>query len=83
MKDDREEISEQKKEPWDKRLQDFLNTLQPYILRVQEKRKKWLIINAIGAVLIVVWMLIFANHTMMFQLIYYLIMETKQSYQAD
>ena len=61
MKDDREEISEQKKEPWDKRLQDFLNTLQPYILRVQEKRKKWLIANAIGAVVIILGMLIFAK----------------------
>ena len=61
MKDDREEISEQKKEPWDKRLQVFLNTLEPYILHVKEKRKKWLIANAIGAVVIVLFLLLFAK----------------------
>jgi uncharacterized protein involved in exopolysaccharide biosynthesis len=61
MEDDFEESKEQEKGPWDKRLQDFFDSLTPYLLRVREKRKKWLIVNAIGAVIIVLGILLFAK----------------------
>ncbi len=57
MKDDLEESTEQEKIPWDKRLQDFFGSLTPYLLRVWEKRKKWLIINCIAAIVIVLFMI--------------------------
>ena len=57
MKDDLEESTEQEKIPWDKRLQDFFGSLTPYLLRVWDKRKKWLIINCIAAVIILLFML--------------------------
>ena len=58
---DEEDDIEQPKIPWDKRLQDFFDSLMPYLLRVWEKRKHWLIVNAVGAVVIVLWMLLFAK----------------------
>ena len=58
---DEEDDIEQPKIPWDKRLQNHLNFLMPYALRVWEKRKNWLIANAIGAVVIILGLLLFAK----------------------
>ena len=58
---DEEDDIEQPKIPWDKRLQNRLDFLMPYLLRVKEKRKKWLIANTIGAVIIVLGILLFAK----------------------
>ena len=54
-------ISEEKIVRWDEQLQNLLNSLIPYLLRIWKKRKKWLMINGIGAVIIIAFMLLFAK----------------------
>jgi uncharacterized protein involved in exopolysaccharide biosynthesis len=57
----KKDISNQKDVAWEKQLQSLFDRLLPYLLRIWNQRNKWILINGIGLLVILLYLLFLAK----------------------